>query len=156
MSRNVKRDHPGGSVRSWRGAAGTALAIASLAAFAAAAMAASPKTGCWGACGGDRGPVGGFFQVSQKKVESFAASAACLGRGSFGLENEVYGVPNMNVRAGKFSFTGTAKRSVTVHTSRPVRIALNGKFITSTRATVSLTIHYKSCRALHLTIRQVG
>lgn len=156
MSRNLKRQQAGTSRRAWRRAAGSALSIVLVAAFAAAAMAATPKAGCWGTCGGDRGPVGGFFEVSHNKVESFAASAACLGRDQFGLENGVYDVPNLRVHSGKFSFVGTAKRSVSTQTFRSVHIALNGKFTTSTKATVSLTIHYKSCGTLHLTIRHVG
>src|SRR5581483_9447875 len=119
------------------------------------AMAAQPKgPACWGAtktgCAGQRGPVGGRFEVSGGRtsvVYGLTDSERCLGA-SYGLFNELGIDASMPVsRSGTFSYRGKARVIGLRRFSVPVR--LSGRFVTPTLAKVAVTISYKRCKTVH-------
>jgi hypothetical protein len=149
-------------------AAGGALAAS------AVALAATPKAGCWGTCGGDRGPVGGTFMVQHSRVVGFAAELKCLGTRKIpqppGRPAVVVGnlievppqtvptkpgqrlvQPPIPIRKGRFDYTGTARR-YSGQRSYKVKVDLAGRFVTSTEAKVALTIAYGKCGTQRLVI----
>ncbi len=136
-----------------RRAAGCLVAVAIVVAFTAQAIAAIPRSGgCWGTCGGDGGPVGGYFVVGDHQVQSFLIDEKCLGTGKYGLPNEIADVPSMPVsRNGKFQFKGEARRTASSGES-PVHVTLTGTFLTPTKASITLMITYARCGTTHLTI----
>jgi hypothetical protein len=140
-----------------RRVAGCLLPVAVVFALAGQATAAKPRSGvCWGTCGGDSGPVGGYFVVAKNQVQGFLISEKCLGTGRSGLLNEITNVPNMSVnRGGSFSFNGKAQRATLSRgqsVRRSVKVTLMGMFVTPTKASISLKIGYKKCGTKHATI----
>lgn len=116
--------------------------------------AAKPESApCWGTCGGDSGPVGGYFTIVKDSVTQFRISETCLGR-NHGLEDEVFITKNLPISAsGAFSFTGEGQRtSASSPTPLPVKLSVKGEFTTPARATVTMTIEYGACPAEHATI----
>lgn len=126
-------------------------------------LAATPRAGCWGRCGGDLGPIGGYFVVQSHAVEMFLIEEKCLGTRSVAQPagppisegDELGPLPNIAVNhAGRFTFTGTTDRQTSTDKSRKVKVQLSGTFVSATRASVSLTIHYKRCGTTHIIVHE--
>jgi len=135
-------------------AAAVATGLASGVWAAVPSSAARPETApCWGRCGGDSGPLGGYFTIVKGSVSQFRISEKCLGM-NHGLEDEVIVAKNMPITAaGSFSFSGEGQRtSSSTTTSLPVKLSVQGDFTTPARAAVTLTIGYGSCAMQHVTI----
>lgn len=92
-------------------------------------LAATPNAGCWGTCGGDEGPVHGYFYVSAGKiVNGVEAEFRCLGvqkvrfvTGPPAVEGDTFVVPrpvnsqslpsSLKIsKGGHFSFDGYGER----------------------------------------------
>jgi hypothetical protein len=126
-----------------------------------AAFAARPHNGgCWGTCGGNSGPVGGFFEIVKGQVREFRVSEGCLGVSKYGFESEVIVPPAMTIGPnGGFSFEKRGKRTSGEgeHASLiPVKLTVKGKFVTSTMADVSVTIAFGHCGTKHLRIKRAA
>jgi hypothetical protein len=126
---------------------------------ASPAFGAKPKgPACWGptprGCVSEAGPIGGNISVSggiQDVIYRFADSEKCLGI-SNGLQNEVLIATTIPIaKSGAFSFKG--KAMLVVVPPRAIPVVLSGRFLTPTLVKLTLTIHYKSCRTAHLTLR---
>jgi len=127
-----------------------------------ASVGATPRAGCWGTCGGDEGPVGGFFFVpaDHKQVQEFGYEDKCLGirsipqpvgppaRVGYGLE-----LPNMTVSGGRFNFKGTGEAYANSSKPTHVRLVLTGTFKTPKEAIVMLHVSHHGCSATRLTIK---
>lgn len=131
--------------------------------FAASGVAATPHAGCWGTCGGDLGPIGGYFVVQSHKIEMFVIEEKCLGTrsvplpvGPAAIEGDELGpLPNITIdSAGRVSFNGTTHRQTSHDQQRNVNVQLTGRFLTATKASLSLTIHYRACGTRHLTLHE--
>jgi hypothetical protein len=134
------------------------VALVAAAAYASSGLAAQPKgPGCWAAtkagCASRVGPVGGLLQVSggtHSFVYEFADSQKCLGVAN-GLFNELLITKSLSVdKAGNFKFSG--KTSVVAEPAFSVSAKLAGRFVTPTLAKITLTIAYKKCGTVHLTL----
>jgi hypothetical protein len=148
-----------------RGLVGRVLAaIAAVAVTLPAAAAAAPKAGCWGTCGGDRGPVDGYFVVGtgadKGKLVGFLIEEKCLGVTSipqpvgppFKAGYELGPLPTMKISAsGHFSFDGKTNRT-SAHGRRKAGVRLNGSFVNSTKVEISLKVDYGSCGPMHITM----
>jgi hypothetical protein len=135
-------------------------AFAVLAALAAPTLAAKPHHGlCWGTdChASSHGPIGGAFAVQHNHVKFFEISERCLGD-YHGSVNFLTVQSGMAIgRSGGFSHSGKALLSREVSTpsgaSTPyVTIDLTGRFVTPTKASITLKIDYGSCGTKHVTI----
>jgi len=130
-----------------------------------------PKNGCWGRCGGDQGPVGGYFVVAGGHVTEFGDGDQCLGK-SNGIDDVLTFSEYMTggtvkqiklpIKNDRFSFKGDAWRTATGAASEsggaettyvPTHVELSGKFVSATKALVTLTIHDAACGTKHLTIK---
>jgi hypothetical protein len=150
----------------------TALFAIVLVAPAAAKVPPAPLAGtCWGTCGGDSGPVGGYFILGKRhkhhsttyRVRDFTVSESCLGTEVFGTDAlPLFGVPVMRVKLGldeshyKFSYSGTAKRATNPPGSATVQVNLQGTFVSSTKAHISLQIDYGQCTTDNFTVVRHG
>lgn len=131
--------------------------------FALPALAYKPPSGCWGQCGGDV-LVGAYFFTQNGRVEHFTASLKCLGtydvsvigsRRPLQAGDRLAGIPTLKVGPhGDFSWRGRATRSNATRTLNRVKIALDGHFRTSSKATVSISIEWGKCGTQHLTIHR--
>jgi hypothetical protein len=128
---------------------------------AAKPHAPKPHAGCWGQCGGDRGPVGGYFILQDNKVETFTIEEKCLGTFKFAqpvgppfIAGEDLGpIPNLKIsRSEHFSYTGTTQRQ-TAKGERAVKVDLQGSFVTPSRVSISLAIAFGKCKTSHFTLR---
>lgn len=116
---------------------------------------------CWGptkaGCASQRGPIGGNLSVSGgvvNMVYDFSDSQTCLGV-SNGLENQIQVSNSMRVdKSGAFVFAG--KGTLVLAPERVVPVKIHGRFVTSKLAKVILTIDYKRCGTVHLTLRYPG
>lgn len=148
--RRILCSHANGSRRLWgwiiRSAAGAALVLA-LAAIPA--LAAKPKAGCWGYCGGPLTPSTPFFMVARNHVEFFGDDPACLRGTGIAISKKL-----PISRAGRFSFTGRARRSNA--SQAPVHVVLAGRFTAATKAKVTLTVGYKRCGTGHFTVQRIA
>jgi hypothetical protein len=62
-------------------------------------------------------------------------------------------MPNMSIdHGGRFSFAGRTQRQ-SVGGKRKVKVDLQGRFVTSSKASISLTIGYGHCGTTHVTVR---
>lgn len=142
-------------VRNWgrRGGfviAGPAVALL-LAVFAIPALAATPKVGCWGYCGGPIIPKTAYFEVANRHVDSFGIYAGCLGS-----SKAISIVKHLPIsHTGTFSFDGTAERGFSPHV-HTVHVKLSGRFTAATVAKVTLHIAYGGCRTIHSTVHRLG
>lgn len=125
---------------------------------------AGPRGGCWGTCGGDRGPVDGYFVVGtgadKGKLSSFMIEEKCLGvtripqpvGPAFKAGYELGPLPTLKISAsGHFSFDGKTQRDSS-HGRRRVGVRLSGSFVNSTKVKMSLKIDYGSCGTKHITM----
>jgi len=136
---------------------------AAMIAWALPALAANPKSGCWVGpktdCGGDVGPTHGAMFVQSGKVTGFLDELGCLGSftehfvtGPYKENYEVTLSKNISIsRAGTFTYGGSATRT-SKHGNHPVTIELSGKFVTKTKASISLTVQYGKCRPQKITM----
>jgi hypothetical protein len=87
---------------------------------AALAAGAIPKADqCWGTCGGDSGPVHGYFQTAGRKVVGFEDEQRCLGTQQGGLGDVLAIGKSLPVSsAGAFAFTGRRPLTSTVSRQR--------------------------------------
>ena len=151
------------------------LVLAACLAVAVSALAATPKAGCWGTCGGDEGPVGGFFTVKGHRViGGVSAEFRCLGvqdidqpAGPPAVVGDLFEVPapasrtaatttSLKInRHGHFSFHGYGERIHGKHTSR-IMVSLSGEFVSATEALLTFHIAYGSCATQRLTVRLAG
>jgi hypothetical protein len=153
------------------------VAIAALA-FAVSVLAATPKAGCWGTCGGDSGPVKGYFTVQNHKiVGGFEIELRCLGLekipqpvGPPLTEGNVLQVPPLPpVRtgqtgnpppiaisdSGRFSYKGLATRRQGKRDFK-IKVHMTGDFVTPTKARISLAIPYRTCGTQRVTVHFAG
>ncbi len=145
-----------------------ALIACALAVPALAGPTPPPATGgCWGTCGGQNGPVDGFFFLAKSggdyRLKEFTVSEACLGREEdSNAPLSLYGIPTMTAkRSGKtglfeFSYRGRAQRPVPPQGSASLEVELKGAFVSATKAKVSLQMEYGNCGTDQLTIRHHG
>lgn len=119
------------------------------------AGAATPKSDlCWGTCGGDSGPVHGYFETVGGKVSDFEDEQLCLGKQQEGQGDVFLIGKSLRVdSAGAFSFTGRATAYIKgVKTAVPV--TLKGNFTTPTSASITLSISSKGCvKPIELTVK---
>ena len=128
-----------------------------------AALGATPAVGCFGTCGGDQGPVDGFFVVSdnRKQVQQFANEDKCLGTRSIGFaggQHVTVGdelmLPTMAVHEGRFHFKGTGKVYAGGAKMKHVHAVLDGRFTTARVAVVVLKLAHAGCSTIRQTIKE--
>ena len=131
-------------------------------ALASGASAVKPiGPACWGptksGCASSQGPIGGNIYVTgglHEFVDRFALSHPCLGI-SNGLQNEVLVSTALPIsKAGAFAFHG--KGSLVVVPARPIPLTISGHFVSAKLAKITVSISYKKCRTVHLTVRYPG
>jgi hypothetical protein len=129
---------------------------------ASIAFAAQPRgPACWGptkdGCSSIHGPLGGHLNVSGTNPESifrFVYAQKCMGMID-NLDNEVDVLTPIPVsKSGTFSYKG--KGSIVGNPPRLIPVTISGKFVSTELAKVKLTIAYKSCRPVSLTLRYPG
>jgi hypothetical protein len=140
------------SVRPW-----IALCAASLFCFVPVALASDVKPVpnlCWGTCGGDSGPVGGYFTTTKTgAVANFSISEKCLGIVK-GFEDHILIPVTLRVNDGSFVFTGVAQKWADGAAGpTPLKLSLEGKFVGPKQATVSITFKSGSCGTQQATIK---
>ena len=163
--------------RSTAVAAGIAVFVAGLI-LAPSVSAATPKAGCWGTCGGDEGPVGGFFMVANHKiVGGISIELKCLGTqripqpvGPPAVVGETLAVPKFGYSAsgkpqgpsailisksGHFSYHGKAQR-LAGKKEKSVQGDLSGEFLSATEAQVRFAVAYGSCKPQVVRIKRAG
>jgi hypothetical protein len=115
-------------------------------AIAIQAGGAIPKSDpCWGTCGGDSGPVHGYFQTAGRKVIGFEDEQKCLGKEQDGLGDVLAISKSLAVSStGAFTFKGEASAYINA-VKTPVPVSLTGHFTTLASASISLTITYSGC-----------
>jgi hypothetical protein len=134
--------------------------LASTAAFAAT----TPKSGCWGTCGGDFGPKPVAIMVEDKRLSGFYAAEACLGTqmaegaaGEHVTEDKEIAWSTAGIKVGESAKPGipivdgevTLKRSLKiVGGEQPVPVSVSLTFVSSKAVKGVLTVHYGSCRPL--------
>jgi hypothetical protein len=139
---------------------GSAITVVVLVAVALPALAAAPKSGCWGTCGGDEGPVGGFFITANHKVTQFSIELKCLGLEKIPqpvgpaavVGDELGPLPTLKIsKSQHFSFHGKATAQ---QPKKPIKVpvSLEGSFATVRKAKIALKVGFGSCRTMHLTI----
>ncbi len=177
MGREVKLRPRRGSRRLAVAAAAVASLIAGLA-LVASVLAATPKAGCWGTCGGDEGPVGGFFNVTGHKiVGGILIELKCLGThrialpaGQHAVVGDELAVPEFGYspsgrprqpssilisKGGHFSYRGEAQR-LQGNEQKSVEVDVSGEFLSSTRAQIRFAIAYGNCRSQVVRIPRAG
>lgn len=171
----MARSQSDGSARRVAGAASAGAAATALV-FAASALAVRPSPGCWGTCDGDDGPVSGYFVVQDRQVMGFEIELKCLGLreikqpagppvvegndllvpppGPPPKVGQTYIPPGIAITpSGRFSFNGTALRTTAGGRERKVGVHLVGRFVTATKAKISLTLDYKHCGTQRIVVR---
>jgi len=133
------------------------LALAVAAALAVPTLAAQPRAGdCWGSVCSSNGVSSAGFEVDANVLYSLVIPESCLG-GSGSGRNYLEGFPDIKIHAsGAFSMPGPKtltdeNAAETMETSTTVT-NLHGKFVSPTRAVITLTIHYGSCGTKHVTV----
>jgi hypothetical protein len=133
------------------------LALAVAAALAVPSLAAQPRAGdCWGSLCSSNGVSSAGFEAAGNVLYSMVIPESCLG-GSGKSRNYLEGFPNIKIHAsGAFSMPGpktltNENAAETMETSTTVT-DLHGKFVTPTKATITLTIHYGNCGTKHVTV----
>jgi hypothetical protein len=118
-----------------------------------------PKTGCWGTCGGQRGPRPLSMEVASGKVLRFVFAEKCLGESV--LENIAYpnsivlpagGSGALPISRQRFSFAG--KTHISINSGPPgqdVSVDLSAKFSSATTASGALTVKHPGCEPVHFT-----
>lgn len=156
---------------------GSAAALSTVGAalvLAGSALAVKPSAGCWGTCGGDVGPVHGYFVISEGKImNGVEAEFRCLGvqqikqpTGPPAAVGDTLVVPapanshslpsSLKIsKGGHFSFHGDGQRISGSKTSK-VMVDLSGEFVSTTKALLTFHIAYGNCGAQHLTIKRAG
>jgi hypothetical protein len=134
-----------------------ALCAVLLVCFVPAASASGVKpvpNACWGTCGGDSGPVGGYFTTTKTgAVATFSISEKCLGIVK-GFEDHILIPVTLRVNDGSFAFTGMAQKWADGAIGpAPLQVSLKGKFVSSKEATVSITFKSGSCGTQAATIK---
>lgn len=141
------------------------LALAFGAALAVPSLAAQPRAGdCWGGdCYSSASPKvdDSGFEVGNNSVEGLTIQESCLGSHGHGRNREVdrlYNFSNAEISAsGTFDITAAGDDSATIangtESGKNITVTnVTGKFVTPTKAEISLTIHYRSCGTKHVTI----
>jgi hypothetical protein len=140
-----------------RWSAPSLLALAVAAALAVPSLAAQPRAGdCWGSLCSSSGVSSAGFEVAANVLYSLVIPEGCLG-GSGKTRNYLEGFPTMKIHAsGAFSMPGpktltNENAAETMETSTTVT-DLHGKFVTPTKAMITLTIHDGSCGTKEVTV----
>ena len=133
------------------------LAVVVALAAAVPSLAAKPRAGdCWGSDCASKGASSAGFEVAGNVLYSMVIPESCLG-GSGDGRDYLEGFPEIKIHAsGAFSMPGPKTLTIsnaaeTTETSTTVT-DLHGKFVTPTKAVITLTINYGSCGTKHLTV----
>jgi len=137
------------------------LALALVAALAVPSLAAQPRAGdCWGGdCYSGTSPkvYDSGFEVDSNVLYSMLIQESCLGSSGHGRNDFLEGFMEMKIHSsGAFSTPGQHTVTIqndadTLDTSTTVT-NLHGKFVTPTKAVITLTIHYGNCGTKHVTV----
>ncbi len=140
------------------------LALAIAAALAVPSLAAKPRAGdCWGGdCYSGTSPKvdNSGFEVDGNVLYSLVIQESCLGssgNGSNSRADFLEGFPEMKIDAsGAFSMPG--RKTVTIENAAEtletstIVTDVHGKFVTPTKAMITLTIKYRSCGTKQVTV----
>ncbi len=107
---------------------------------------------------GPEGPAGGYFSVSGGTAQDFEDTHACLGATLAGFTYYLEIPSNLPISdKGAFTYRGPASVwNGMGKTGRRVWTALEGRFTSSTQASVTLEVIYEQCGAFNLTIKDLS